>query len=676
MLQRRWLYCSGIRYQANQVNVNGQSRTIETYLPADRVCRPTRVGDGVQWRVWAPRASRVELILLDGPGMTAHLMQRDMWGYHAIQLPNIAYGQRYGYSLDGGPLRPDPCSMWQPEGVHRPSAVYFPDAFPWSDEAWRGVPREQLVFYELHVGTFTQEGTFEAIIPRLESLKELGITALEIMPIAQFPGTRNWGYDGAHLFAPQNSYGGPAGLQRLVDAAHKVGLAVILDIVLNHFGPEGNYVGEFGPYYSARYTTPWGPAFNFDGRDSDAVRDFVLENAWQWIADFHIDGLRLDAVHAMFDNSPQHILSEIKHCADAAASTRQTHSIIIAESLMNDVRMVQPRERGGYGLDAEWNEDFHHALFAFLTGERHGKYIDFGAAGQLPHVLMHTFHLSGTYSQFRRRRWGAPAGNVSGDRFVIGTQNHDHIGNRARGERFCHLVKPAVQRMSASLMLLAPYLPLIFMGEEYGEPNPFLFFCSFEDAQLIENVRQGRARDYALEGEIPDPQAESTCHASRLSWAWGDNPFQSGLRQLYQDLLRARHAWLPLQNFQQRSARLWPDPHHATVLELVRGSTDSWSSDSIVCYFNLTDRPQPVPCQHAHTDAENSGTNESSTSPGSQTVGFVPSSHIAIFRSEQPRYGAEVEPRASTERAPSGIEQLRPFECLVLGSSRWDSFVE
>lgn len=619
----------------------------EDFVPADRECRPTRTAKGVRWRVWAPRSDRVELVLLDGPRETSHPMERDLWGYFSVEVPDIAYGQRYGYRLgNSGALRPDPCSMWQPDGVHRPSAVFFPDDFAWTDQTWRGIPRKELAFYELHVGTFTNEGTFEAVIPRLESLRELGVTALELMPIGQFPGSRNWGYDGAHLFAPQNSYGGPAGLQRLVDAAHRIGMAVILDIVLNHFGPEGNYVGEFGDYYSTRYTTPWGPAFNFDGRNSDPVRTFVLENTWHWIADFHLDGLRLDAVHAMFDNSPQHILTEIKRCADAAAAERGLHSIIVAESLMNDVRMVQPVERGGYGLDAEWNEDFHHSLFAFLTGERHGKYVDFGEAPQLPQVLEHTFSLSGTYSRFRGRRWGAPAGDVSGSRFVIGTQNHDHIGNRAHGERFCHLVNPSVQRLSASLMLLAPYLPLIFMGEEYGEPNPFLFFCSFEDAGLVENVRQGRARDYSLSGSIPDPQAESTYHASRLSWSWGSDTFQSGLRQLYRDLLQARREWPPLKDFERRSAKLLPDPHHAKLLELIRGGTDCSSPQTLACYFNLTDRMQMLPER-----------------------GMPPAS-AAVFRSEQPRYGAML------ENQPAAPNQLRPYECLVWGSPQLTSFVE
>lgn len=613
-------------------------------------CRPRRVVDGVCWRVWAPRAAEVDLVLVDVDGVevASHVMHRDVWGYHDLTLPGGKAGDRYAFRLDDGPLRPDPCSMWQPNGVHRASALYFPEEFAWTDENWAGVKREDLVFYELHVGTFTPEGTLEAIIPRLESLKMMGITALEIMPLGQFPGERNWGYDGAHLFAVQNSYGGPVGLQRLVDAAHRVGIAVVLDIVLNHFGPEGNYIGEYAPYYSSRYTTPWGPAFNFDGRDSDPVRDFVLDNVWQWIHEFHLDGLRLDAVHAMFDNSPQHILSEVKQCADEAAKARGLTSIIIAESLMNDVRMVRSVEHGGYGLDAEWNEDFHHALFAFLTGEKHGKYVDFGAAQQLPHVLMHTFHLSGSYSQFRRRRWGAPAGNIPGDRFVIGTQNHDHIGNRAQGERLCQLLNPNIQRLCASLMLLAPYLPLIFMGEEYGEPNPFLFFCSFEDAGLIENVRQGRARDYALEGPIPDPQSIETYLNSKLSWAWQGQDFQSGLRQLYCDLLEARRNWPALRDFQTRSSRLWPDAQHTTVLELIRGGTQHEHPGSLACYFNLTDRPQPIPYQMP-------------TCPDC----------VSLFRSEQNRYGSLIEGSPLNDAA-----QLKPHECVVFGPANWTRYVE
>ncbi len=633
---------------SGRLNSNNSS-----YLTNDQICRPLRSEHGVRFRVWAPRAERVDLVLIQNNQPTNHLMERDLWGYHEVTVPNVKSGDRYAYQLDNGPMRPDPCSLWQPDGVHRPSAVYFPDEFHWTDENWPGIARSELVFYELHVGTFTREGTFDAAIERLSSLKALGVTAIEIMPISQFPGARNWGYDGAHLFAPQNTYGGPEGFQRLIDAAHREGLAVILDLVLNHFGPEGNYIGEFGPYYSVRYTTPWGPAFNFDERDSDPVREFVLDNIWHWIADFHLDGLRLDAVHAMFDISPHHILAEAKTCADQAAAQRGVPCHIVAESLMNDVRMVRSSERGGYGLDAEWNEDFHHSLVAFLTGERSGKYVDFGAAQQLCHVLQNTFHLSGGYSRFRRRRWGAPVGDIPGDRFVIGTQNHDHIGNRACGERLCHLVEPAIQRLSASLMLLAPYLPLIFMGEEYGEPNPFMFFCSFEDKGLIENVRRGRARDYELSGPIPDPQDEATFLKSKLSWNWNGEDFRSGLRQLYQDLLLARREWPALQDFVHRSSQLLPLPtdinedatHQAGVLQLVRGGIEPEASKTLTCLFNLTNRSVPLP-----------------------EVALA-SCHVSLFRSEQLRYGS-----MAMEQHPA--EQLRPHECMVFGPSEWRCFIE
>lgn len=602
-------------------------------------CRPIAIGHSVKWRVWAPRAKAVELVLLRGGPEKPHLLTKDSWGYHAAELSEVEEGQRYAYRLDGGPLRPDPCSLWQPEGVHRPSAVFFPESFPWTDQAWRGVPREELVFYELHVGTFTPEGTFAAVIPRLVELKELGITAIELMPVAQFPGARNWGYDGVHLFAPQNSYGGPRELQRLVNAAHEQGLAVFLDVVYNHFGPEGNYAGEFGPYYSDRYRTPWGPAFNYDGRQSDAVRDLVLDNVWYWIREFHFDGLRLDAVHSMFDISPRHILREIKETADAAAASRGATASIVVESLLNDVRMVLPPDRGGYGLDAEWNEDFHHAVVAFLTGERHGKYVDFGTAEQLPQVLERTFLLSGGYSQFRGRRWGAPVGELPGDRFIIGIQNHDHVGNRASGERLATLVSPHLLRGMASLMLLAPHLPFLFMGEEYGERNPFLFFCSFGDPGLIESVRVGRRRDYALQGDVPDPQADAAFGASRLSWSWPPGSAQAGLRFLYRDLLAARREWPALRDWHQKAARLWPDATEGGILELIRGGSSHEPGRTLRVLFNVTSNPHPAP----------------PTTAGEQM----------LFSSSAERY------RAAGETSPRLPDELSPYECRVFGPATY-----
>lgn len=592
-----------------------------------------RPGGGVRWRVWAPRTQRAELVLYEHGRQRSVAMRAEGDGSFIHDETHAAEGLRYAYRLNGGPERPDPCSFWQPDGVHRPSALFFPERFPWTDHDWRGIHRADLVLYELHVGTFTPEGTFDAVIPRLDTLRALGVTAIELLPIAQFPGARNWGYDGVHLYAAQNSYGGPHGLQRLVDACHARGLAIVLDVVYNHLGPEGNYAGEFGPYQSTRHHTSWGHAFNYDGPDSDVVRTFVLDNVRHWIGAFHIDGLRLDAVHAMFDTRPRHILAEIKQVAQESAARQNRSVVVIAESLLNDVRMVLPEERGGHGLDAEWNEDFHHTLHALLTGERHGKYVDFGLASDLPRVLESAFVLDGRYSRFRRRRWGAPAADLSGDHFVIGLQNHDHVGNRARGERLASLLTPAQLRLAASLFLLAPYVPMLFMGEEYGEENPFLFFCSFGDRQLIENVRRGRRRDYALEGEIPDPQAESTFAASRLSWSWPEGSERPALRQLYRDLLAARRHWPALHDHVHRTARLVPGFDAEPILELTRGTDEV----QLRALFNLGATPV-----------------------------HLPESCPARFSSEASCYGGA---RCASE----WITELLPYECVVTNTPRMEN---
>lgn len=591
---------------------------------------------GIRWRVWAPRAERVELVLLDGSQRRAQPMQREEHGFFHAVISDVPEGQRYAYRLNNGPERPDPCSLWQPDGVHNASAVVRPRRFRWTDGDWKGVPREELVFYELHVGTFTPEGTFEAVIPRLPALRELGVTAVELMPVAQFPGPRNWGYDGVHLYAAQNSYGGPYGLQKLVDACHAAGLAIFLDVVYNHLGPEGNYLGEFGPYFTDRYRTSWGPALNYDGPGSDAVRDLILDNVRMWIGEFHFDGLRLDAVHAIFDSRPGHLLREIKEAADEAAHGRRVH--IIAESLQNDVRMVRDTERGGHGLAGEWNEDFHHALHAYLTGERHGKYSDFGEIRSLARMLQQTFHLDGSvFSAYRGRHFGGPDEGLPGDRFVIGVQNHDHVGNRPRGERLAALVDPAKQRLAASLMLLSPYLPLLFMGEEYGENNPFPFFCSFQSRNLIENVRQGRRRDYgfAANAVMLDPQAESTFAAAKLSWSWPEGSPRAGLRLLYADLLAARRRWPALRDFTQRTVRLLPDEQAPLLLHLTRGSMGE-----LHAYFNLTEQAQPLP-------------NEASEG------------RVLLFCSEADQYRGGREQEAS-------LQQLRPYECAVFGIREFD----
>jgi maltooligosyltrehalose trehalohydrolase len=607
-------------------------------------CGAFAEGDGtVRWRVWAPRSKRVELVLYDGDRRRSLPMTSEPHGYHSRTEAGIAEGQRYAYRLDNGQERPDPASLWQPEGVHRPSAVLLPERFRWTDQGWTGLAREQLVFYELHVGTFTPEGTFDAVIGRLDSLRDLGVTALELMPVAQFPGARNWGYDGVHLSAVQNSYGGPHGLQRLADACHARGLALFLDVVYNHLGPEGNYLHEFGPYTADRYRTFWGPAFNYDGAGSDAVRAFVLDNVRLWIGVYHLDGLRLDAVHAIYDTSPVHILRAIKEAADATAARQGRRVQVFAESDLNDARFMQPPERGGDGLDGQWSDDFHHVVHAYLTGERQGYYADYGEAPHFAKVLRDAFILDGTYSRHRDRRHGAPAGDLAGDRFVIAIQNHDQVGNRARGDRLGHLVSPPAQRLAASLLLLSPYLPLLFMGEEYGEAKPFQFFCSFFGHQLIKNVREGRKREFAgfaWQGEVPDPQDEATFRASRLSWSWPAGTHQEGLRRLYHDLLAARRRWPALHDFQHRVADLHGDPERGPVLRLVRGGPSPEAGKTLQAYFNLTNERQPLGRGH---------------DPHGEWL-----------------FSSEAEPYRGARGAADSRHDLLPYECIVFGPPSWE----
>jgi maltooligosyltrehalose trehalohydrolase len=561
----------------------------------------TRSNDSICWRVWAPDACTATLVLHDPPDGAGRriAMQAERDGYFTHTEPGVAEGQPYTFQIDGGPERPDPTSRRQPDGVHRPSAVVRLDRFDWSEGDWSGLRREQLVIYELHVGTFTPEGTFDAAGERLEVLRELGITAVELMPIGQFPGDRGWGYDGVHPYAVQESYGGPRGLQRFVNACHRTGMAVILDVIYNHLGPEGNYLSEFGPYFTDRHLTPWGTAFNFDGRGSDAVRAYVVDNARQWIRDFHVDGLRLDAVHAIFDAGPRHILREIKEAADEEAQRLARPVHVIAESNLNDVRLLDRTELGGFGLSAQWSDDFHHAVHALLTGERQMYYADFGAVEHLVKALNQTFVYDGCYSAFRGRRHGATAGAHPGSRFVISVQNHDQIGNRPGGERFGTLLVPAQQRLAAGLLLLAPHVPLIFMGEEYGETRPFPFFCSFLDPHIAEAARRGRRQEFAAfewPEIVPDPQAVATFESARISWSWPAETHHAALRNLYYDLLTLRRFRLPLREFTGRAARIVEqNGRPAHVVRLERHSDCDGANIDVVAFFNVSDQPGEIP---------------------------------------------------------------------------------
>ncbi|NUQ22280.1 MAG: malto-oligosyltrehalose trehalohydrolase [Gemmatimonadaceae bacterium] len=497
---------------------------------------------GTRFSVWAPKAKRVEVVI-EGEDTRSVVLEAREGGAFEGRVPGVGAGTDYRFRLDGGEPRPDPVSRWQPEGVHGPSRVVDPAAFRWSDAGWRGLAMADYVIYELHVGTFTAEGTFDAAIARLGELKASGVTAIEIMPVAEFPGARNWGYDGVSLYAPHSAYGGPEGLRRLVDAAHGAGLAVVLDVVYNHVGPEGNYLPLYGPYFTETYKTPWGPAVNYDGADSPEVRRFVIENALYWVTEYHVDALRLDAIHGIYDFGAKHVLAELVERVHAQGEALGRNVVVIAESDLNDPKVVRPPEVGGYGFDAQWSDDFHHAVHALLTEEDKGYYADFGGVEPLATAIAERFHYAGRYSRHRRRHHGAPSHDVSGDHFVIAIQNHDQVGNRAAGERLSALVSFPRQKLAAALLLLSPYIPLIFMGEEYGETNPFQYFVSHGDAQLVESVRAGRKKEFEAFGwgdEVPDPQSEETFQRSKLDWTSRERSPHRELRALYRDLLALR----------------------------------------------------------------------------------------------------------------------------------------
>lgn len=502
-------------------------------------------GDGeVVFRVWAPLAERVDL-LLDGKGGERIRMDPEPLGYFSKTIP-AGDGLRYSYSLGGGPARPDPASRGQPTGVHGPSELVDPRNLEWSDSGWRGVAQGDLVVYEAHVGTFTREGTFAGMVPHLRYLaEELGVTALELMPVGQFPGGRNWGYDGVSLYAVQDSYGGARGLDRLVDACHRAGLAVILDVVYNHLGPEGNYLAEFGPYFSERYKTPWGPAVNYDSSGSDEVRRFVVNNALYWILEHHIDGLRLDAIHGIFDSSPKHILAQIAEGVRGAEGAVGRPLHVIAESDLNDPKIVRPRTAGGYALDAQWSDDFHHAVHAYLTGERSGYYQDFGSVADIASAIRDGFVYGGRYSAFRGMTHGASSRGVPAERFVVFIQNHDQVGNRPDGLRLSELVGQRAAKAAAALLMLSPFVPLIFMGEEYAETAPFYYFISHTDPGLVAAVREGRRAELAgqgWEGPTHDPFDESTFEASKLNHRLRDTKGHREVLLHYRELVKLRRA--------------------------------------------------------------------------------------------------------------------------------------
>ncbi len=497
--------------------------------------------DECVFRVWAPHAKTVTLRLL---ARGDFVMRRESQGVFIASLPAHA-GDRYFYIVDGGKPVPDPVSRLLPEGVHGPTEIVDPNAFRWSDEAWRGLDLRDYILYELHVGTFTPQGTLDGVIEKIGYLKSLGITAIEIMPVASFPGWRNWGYDGVSPYSVQASYGGPDGLKRLVDAAHGAGLGVVLDVVYNHLGNEGNYLGMFGPYFTDRHHTPWGGAVNFDGPYSAEVRRYFVDNALYWIREYHLDGLRLDATQTIYDDSPRHIVQEIADNVHALADELGRKVCVICETDENDARyLLAPPQ--GFGADAVWSDDFHHALHTLLTHERRGYYQDFGRGGQLARALQEGFAFQGEPFQF----WGGeprgtPTAGVPLYRHVIATQNHDQVGNRAQGERLTTLAPRGARKLAAALLLLAPHTPLLFMGQEYDEEAPFQFFSDYGDPALQKAVSEGRRKEFSefAWNEVPDPQDAATFERSKLKWpaAGGQWPEeQEEMLRWYRRLIQLR----------------------------------------------------------------------------------------------------------------------------------------
>lgn len=483
------------------------------------------VEGGVRFAVWAPKATRVDVEILGGGSARRWRLAPQDDGVFAGFVAGVSSGARYLFCLDDGPGYPDPWSRSQPDGVHGPSEVVDPSAFRWTDARWRGVEREQLTIYEVHVGTYTSEGTFGALARELPEIQRLGVTAVEIMPVAEFPGRRNWGYDGVCLYAPSHVYGGGDALKNLVDTAHRLGMAVILDVVYNHLGPDGNYLGVYSDdFFTDRYTTPWGDALNYDGPNCQHVRAFVVQNACYWLREFHLDGLRLDATHAIFDHSPTPLLAEIADAIHAEIGSRR-RVYLFAEDERNDVALIRPRSAGGMGFDGIWADDFHHATHTLLTGEREGYYVDYdGSAQALARTIDDGLLYQGQQSAFRGSPRGTKVADEPATSFVFCIENHDQVGNRAFGERLNHLVDRDEYAVASTLLLLAPEIPLLFMGQEFAASSPFLYFTD-HSAELGRLVTAGRRREFArfsafadeaARERIPDPQAEETFRRSKL----------------------------------------------------------------------------------------------------------------------------------------------------------------
>jgi len=513
-----------------------------------------------EFKVWAPRPKRIAIKV----GDTVQAMTGpDDYGWWTARVEKAKPGDDYGFLLDDDPQPyPDPRSERQPYGVHGLSRLYDQRAFEWHDQSWQGPPLTGAVVYELQIGTFTPGGTFDSAIPHLDYLADLGVTHVELMPVAAYAGDRGWGYDGVALFAVTENYGGPDALKRFVDACHTRGLAVLLDVVYNHFGPVGNYTGKFGPYVTSRHCTPWGDAMNFEDVGSDEVRRFFCDNALMWMCDFHLDGLRLDAVHEFVDRSAVHFMEQLAAEVDVASATHSRRFVLIAESDLNDPRVVTPREAGGYGIDAQWSDDFHHALFTLLHEEGSGKgyYDDFGSFEKLVKALTQVYVYDGVYSSYRGRSHGRPAFGLSAHHFLGYIQNHDQVGNRATGDRLEHIVGMDLAKIAAGIVLTAPFVPMIFQGEEFAASSPFQYFADHEDPAMAKAVSAGRRREFAAfgwdEGSIPDPEDPATFERSKLDWEEVHQGRHLEMLTWFKKLIAIRHASSSLNDGELNRTRL------------------------------------------------------------------------------------------------------------------------
>lgn len=548
----------------------------------------TYLGNGrCQFTVWAPLLDQVTVKLLSSPERLLP-MQQNAEGYWSTIVEEVQPNDRYSYLLNTDIQRPDPASHFQPLGVHDISQVIDHHSFSWSDHPWSGITLEEMIIYELHVGTFTPEGTFTAIIPRLPRLKELGISSIELMPVAQFPGDRNWGYDGVYPYAVQNSYGGPEGLKKLVNACHNQGIAVILDVVYNHVGPEGNYLEDFAPYFTSKFRPEWGNALNFDDAYCDGVRNYFLENALFWYENYHIDALRLDAIQGIYDLGIKHFLEDLVDITHNFSQQQGRKIYLTAESDLNDVKTIRSREVGGIGIDAQWCDDFHHSLHALVTGEQQAYYQDFGQCTDLAKAFQEGFVYSGQYAPHRKRRHGSSSAEEAANKFIVFSQNHDQIGNRILGDRLTQVISFEALKLVAATILLSPYIPLLFMGEEYGEEAPFLYFISHSEAELIEVIRRSKAEEFQAKGFAEssyDPQAPETFQRCQLNWEMQQTGQHQVLWQFYQHLIHLRRTNSTLKNLDKKGLSV--SSHEADQLLIIHRHHEN---NQVLYILNFSDR--------------------------------------------------------------------------------------